>query len=103
MTRRVDIYLGRSIPGGGRVRAEDLALWLDRTVTPIFPGFTLTHGTGYWERQREDCVVLTILVDDRVEWIDAQLAARRVAWEYKQRFHQESVLWTVSECEMEIV
>jgi hypothetical protein len=94
LQRRTELYLGLSIPGGGRVTGEDLARFLGEVVTPRFPGgFTVLDGHGQYLHEdgslvREDSRILVIL-DDPGRAEDHIEAVRKA---YEEAFRQESVL-----------
>src|SRR5690242_1095796 len=47
--QRTELYMGRSIPGGGTVGDEDWERFLSDVVTPLFPdGFTVLTGRGQY-------------------------------------------------------
>ena len=75
------LHLGRNIGNAGRTVSDaDLGAFLRADVSPVFPGFTLTHGLGYWEGAPEPTCVLEVLADEedrpRVESLAALYAAR---------------------------
>lgn len=87
--RRTTLYLGRTIDTVGRVSTDDLELFFQGVVAPLFPGFTVAHVLGYWEGISERTAVLTIIhngTPSEAEGIDA------IALAYVERFDQQAVL-----------
>jgi len=82
----IRIYFGADIQGRDTVRPEDFEAFLSDHVTPYWPGFTLTEGTGYWQGNPETVRILSALVDD---W---QGHANRIARAYAREFSQDAVL-----------
>jgi Protein of unknown function (DUF3574) len=100
----VQLYFGRSIPGGGEVTEREWRRYLAEEVSPRFPdGLTAVDAQGQWRSggvvQHEDSKVLLLLsllqgtdqvpalsVEDREERIAALVEA------YRRRFRQGSVL-----------
>lgn len=89
------LYFGRDIPGGGQVSEAQWAAFLADIVTPRFPqGLTVWRTDGQWRGAdgaivHEPGFVLELLhpagaAPDR--------AVAEIIADYRQRFHQESVL-----------
>lgn len=91
MTIRTEtrLFFGRNIPTGGAVSDSQLSEFLTRAVTPVFPGFTLAHASGYWNGEPEGTAILSVLHDGREETFRA---LDRIALAYRAAFSQESVL-----------
>ena len=98
-----ELFMGRNISGDKisvkkdyRITDGQIQQFLSDVVSPRFPGFTMLSGQGYWKGESEDCVVLVILH----EWLDEghadKFSIEAIIDEYKQKFHQESVLWVRS-------
>lgn len=91
------LYLGRSIPGGGKVSDAALDGFLREVVAPRFPGFTLLDGAGWWTSPgaaapaTEPSAVLQIV---RCDEKSSEAALREVGAAYAERFSQESILRT---------
>ncbi len=88
------LFLGRSIPGGGVVGDEDWQRFLDEEVTPRFPdGLTVEDAVGQWRGSggivREPSKRLTIVLTGAP---DEQSKLSSIRESYKRRFRQESVL-----------
>lgn len=94
---RTELYLGRSIPGGGSVSDEAWEKFLAEVVTPLFPnGFTILAGRGQYRETsgvivREPSHVLVFLYRKR-DRRTAGAGIEKIREEYKNRFAQESVL-----------
>jgi hypothetical protein len=90
----VDLFFGRSIPGGGGVSEAQGRPFLDEDVTPRFPdGLTIFDAQGQWRSagvvEHENSKVVRLLAIEIAD-LDARLAAVMAA--YLKRFHQRSVL-----------
>jgi hypothetical protein len=96
---RVELFFGREIPGGGTVGETDWQAYVQDVLSPAFPdGLTVLEGQGRWlsptgEHFVENSFVVYIFLPaDSTE-------ARRVddvTAVYKDRFKQETVLYTHS-------
>ena len=98
------IFCGMSHENGTFSEAE-WDRFCDEYVTAEFPdGYTTLNATGYWKTEdasaamREDSRVIVILAPS-----DAKEKVRRIARQYRRRFHQESVLVTASPADAEFV
>jgi hypothetical protein len=94
---RTELYMGRSIPGGGEVSDDDWEEFLNDTVTTRFPeGFTVLTGRGQWREAsgkvaKELSQVLVFLY----KRTDRELAGKKIEEirkEYIRRFRQEAVM-----------
>lgn len=90
------LYFGRAQPDGIEVSEQAWADFLRDVVTPRFPyGLTVLTGQGQWrdpggQINRERSFVIELVhADTELETADV----RSIVSEYKQRFHQESVMW----------
>ncbi len=84
------LWFGANIPDGREVWTEDWESFLADSVTPHFPGFTVTSGDGYWKGKPEFVRVLTLLSDDSDGFRNQ---VRMIAEHYKTRFEQEAVAY----------
>jgi hypothetical protein len=97
---QVELYLGRSILGGGAVTPADFRRFLAEVVTPRFPdGLTVLDAAGQFRDRkgrivREPSQILILLVPD-VAAVAGKIDA--IVRAYKRRFRQESVLRVQSE------
>jgi hypothetical protein len=91
----VDLYFGRSKPGGGEVSEAEWTAFLADTVTPRFPaGLSVVNVEGQYRgpsgsiaRERSKLVVIVVF--------DApahQARVREIIDAYSSRFNQQSVL-----------
>ena len=94
---RTELYMGRSVPGGGMVSDESWERFLSDVVTPLFPGgFTVLAGRGQYREAsgtiaREPSHVLVFLYR-RADRKATSPKIERIRSEYKKQFAQESVL-----------
>jgi len=95
--QRLEIVFGRDIKGGGEVSDEDWLAFVHEVLSPAFPdGLSVVEAEGRWlsptgERYVENSFVVLIYLPAETgagDRIDA------VATAYKQRFQQESVLFS---------
>jgi hypothetical protein len=90
-----ELFLGRTIPGRGRLSEAEWSDFAGRTITPNFPnGFTVSDGEGQWQnpatgRISHEPVKLLLVAARREPNLAARLTA--VIEAYKMRFHQQSV------------
>lgn len=109
-----ELFMGRSwsrtlsdgiidVQESGGLSSDELARFLSDVVTPRFPDYTVLSGEGYWKGESEDVIVLVILHDKHTpgdEYCDDETKIERIINEYKDRFHQESVLWVQTNVEI---
>ena len=94
---RTELYLGRSIPGGGMVGEAAWEVFLNDIVTPRFPhGFTVLSGRGQYREAsgviaKEPSQVLVFLYK-KAERNSAGTKIEEIRREYVRRFKQESVM-----------
>ena len=94
---RAELFLGKSIPGGGTVTDTAFAQFLDQEITPWFPaGFTVVPAMGQY---RETTGVIDHEASDMVIFFYPRSSASEVSKKideiraaYNKTFHQESVL-----------
>jgi len=85
------LYFGTTAGGRDPIQMDEFYSFLETSVTPQFPGFTLSHVTGYWKGEAENCRVLTILAEDDDSF---RQSIRIIAEHYKSRFNQEAVAYS---------
>ena len=94
---RTELYMGRSVPGGGMVSDEAWEKFLTDVVTPLFPdGFTVLVGRGQYREAsgviaKEPSHVIVFLYR-RTDRKAASLKIEKIRSAYKKHFAQESVL-----------
>lgn len=94
---RTELYMGRSIPGGGIVSDQAWEKFLGGVVTPLFPdGFTVLAGRGQYREAsgviaKEPSYVLVFLYR-KAGRKRARANIEKIRGEYKKLFAQESVL-----------
>jgi hypothetical protein len=97
---RVDLFFGRSIPGGGEVSLQAFQEFINNVITPRFPeGLTVFDASGQFLNSagmlvREDTKTVTLLLEDSLE---NELSINEIVRAYVQQFNQESVLQVVDE------
>lgn len=102
--REYRIFCGMS-HSGGTVSEAEWQQFCEEYVIGEFPdGCTVLDATGYWKSEdapaamREDSRIIVILAPT-----DAKEKVRQIARQYRQRFHQESVLVTTSPAGAEFI
>src|SRR5688572_2188085 len=94
---RTELYLGRSIPGGGMVSDPEWNSFLAETVTPRFPdGFTSLKAIGQYREKggqivTEPSEVLIFFYSGRNK-NESRAKIEQIRAAYVKRFKQESVL-----------
>jgi len=90
---KTELYFGRNITytdkSVERITGEQIDKFLSDIVSPLFPGFTVLRGVGYWQGEPEDCFVVVIIHESTNADYEALLEIIRY---YKRTFYQESVL-----------
>ena len=81
------LYLGRNIPGSGKVSKALIQEFIAQEVTPRFDGFTMTEGVGFWKGEQESVTILTFITDEATK-------VAEIADAFKSAFRQDSVLMT---------
>ena len=81
------LYLGRNIPGSGKVSKALIQEFIAQEVTPRFDGFTMTEGVGFWKGEQESVTILTFITDEADK-------VAEIADAFKVAFRQETVLMT---------
>lgn len=85
------IYFGATIPDTDkRVETEDFLRFVGDSITPRFPGFTITTAQGYWKGAPETVRVMTVMGEDDSSF---RTNVRIVAEHYKSDFGQEAVAY----------
>jgi hypothetical protein len=96
----VQLFFGRSIPGGGTVAESEWQDFLATSVTPRFPdGLTVLDGHGQWFEQKSHQVITEVstvveIVTQPTE--EAYKKFQAIRTEYMKRFHQAAVGLVVS-------
>lgn len=96
---QVDLFLGRSIPGGGEVSQAQFQGFIDDVVSPLFSDLTVFNADGQYLDstntliEEESQMVSLIFPDTKQN--EANLNA--VVESYIEQFQQESVLIVVDE------
>lgn len=86
LSHRAELYFGRNRDGKPYVTHARWEAFLDEVVTPVFPGFTVIEGLGYWQGAPERSRVMVLL---HAPGDDAKVDA--VADAYRVRFGQDAV------------
>jgi hypothetical protein len=94
---RSELFFGQSMPGGAMISAAEWQRFVDEQITPAFSeGLTILDASGQYKTRSgavsKEPAKIVILVYKNSSEKDA--AIRKFIDEYKQRFRQESVLWT---------
>ena len=108
--RRTELYFGSSVPGGGGVVSDaDWQAFLDQVVTPRFPdGFTVVQATGQYREsngtlERNERTRIVIVLHPPRTMREDQAKLDEIAREYVRRFHQDSVLRTDGDADVQFV
>lgn len=97
------LYLGANIKGENyHVSREQFTLWLKEHVTPVFTGFTVRLGEGFWDGESELSREL-VLINTAMPDCKFKNAVSLIAASYRSRFKQEAVLVTFQPVAVEFV
>ncbi len=100
MSNQYQIFFGRNIPNNEQtVDFDTFKSFLKESVDPIFNCYTLTQAYGVWNGEFEETFIITIMTDD----ITVKNEVEYISQQYKEKYCQESVLYTVTEIEMNLV
>ncbi len=94
------MYFGRNIGDDSRVTLPAVESFLQTHIAPVFSGFTVYDGIGYWEGKPEDCFIVEIIHESNAA---SQCSIAKICEAYKEQFDQESVLVTRQPVDMEFV
>jgi hypothetical protein len=94
---RTELYMGRSIPGGGEVSDQDWEEFLSDTVTTRFPeGFTVLTGRGQWReasgKVAKELSQVLVFLYKKADRKPAGAKIDEIKREYIRRFRQEAVI-----------
>ncbi len=93
------LYLGQNNPVTGKDYTRDeIVEWCNTYIAPVYPGYTITEGTGYWKGQPEQVTIVTLIGEEK----DSQ-TVRLLAGHYKTMHQQEAVLVTKLALDAEFV
>ena len=81
------LFLGRNIPGSGKVSKALIHEFIAQEVTPRFDGVTMTEGVGFWKGEQDSVTILTFIPDEATKGAENADA-------FKVAFRQETVLMT---------
>lgn len=91
------LYFGLTIPGGGQVSGAAWQAFEQEVLAAAFPrGYSVLEADGHWRgsgdvmRAEPSRIVSIVHADDSA----SAARVREVAANYRERFHQESVLRT---------
>jgi hypothetical protein len=89
--KRTELFFGGSKPDGSVITPAEFELFLDKEATPAFPdGLTWLPAHGQWMGGKEDSYVLILLYPYSNRKANRDIEEIRT--DYKNQFHQESVL-----------
>lgn len=86
---KTQLYCGLSRKDGLDITEKQIEDFLQRFVAPEFDGFTVYKVTGYWQRVKEDSMVIEIIrdgVDFCKDW-----AIEEIGFAYAKLFNQDAV------------
>ena len=96
----VELFFGRSMPGGGEVSAQDWIRFVDQVVAPALPdGFTVLDASGAWlspqghATRHEPTKLLLVSLPVSPH---ALAPVQQIRSAYQQRFHQQLVGMSVT-------
>lgn len=98
MNTQTVFYFGADRGIDGEVSFLEFHRFIGRTVSPVFPGFTLTKGEGYWEGKSEVVRILTIVHDAKQSPL-----CYHIAEIYRDEFGQSAVLVTIQSIDAKLV
>jgi len=94
--KRIELALGRNIPGGSTVSEGSMESFIHRHILPRFNYGTFLDGHGLWKGEFERTKIFYIECDDTD--VSTLLPEFKViAKKYKRRFRQNAVMVSVLE------
>ena len=94
------MYFGRNIGHGSTtVSGQDMETFIGTHIVPVFDGFTMYGGEGYWQGESEWCFIVEIITDN----VLSKMRIGAICKAYKEIFNQESVLVTRQPVDMELI
>ena len=89
------ITLGRNIPNAGKVTRQMWNQFLKDEVCSRLDFATVTEGVGIYKGELEDCMTISIQVDERASGSDTLIKKLQdVGNAYKIQFRQECILYS---------
>ncbi len=82
------ITLGRNIPNSGTVTRQMWNQFLKDEVCSLLDFATITEGVGIYKGDLEECMTISITVDDK--------NLHEVGQRYKKQFRQDCVLYSTT-------
>ena len=91
------ITLGRNIPNAGKVTRQMWNQFLKDEVCSLLDFATITEGVGIYKGTLEDCMTISITVDERTSGSDQMIKnLHEVGQRYKKQFRQDCVLYSTT-------
>ena len=84
---KIKLYFGLDKPEVGVVSPGEWENFEKVILTHYFDGFNVVDSYGYWEGQKEDSKIVTVVLPESEKW-----RANTAAKNYCESFNQESVM-----------
>jgi len=68
-------------------------------VNKYFEGYTLLNGVGYWQGEKENCLIIEIITNNKSDIDKIEL----IAYAIKKLNHQQAILIQQVNCEANLV
>lgn len=92
MKKEFRIYFGANIGSEYRITENRFREFCHNHATPLFSGYTILKGVGYWQDEPENNYIMIIVAD-----ADEKDKVIEIAEAYKHKFDQDCVLVTTTE------
>jgi len=87
------ITLGRNIPNSGTVTNQMWIEFVKNEVCTCLDYATITEGTGIYQGELEQCMIISVQTDD----LNVITALQAIGSRYKQQFNQDCILYSTTD------